>query len=219
MGEIRIYTKGKKVQLSPNFASTEFDCHGKGCCDTTPIDQQLIQVLQTVRNHFGVPINVNCGYRCPTHNSQVSGASKTSQHMSGRAADIVVKNVHPVTVARYIETIPCYGGMIGCYTWDDAGKGFVHVDTRGTNYRGVYTEDNAHCDYVNSFSTPITRGMHGRIVKVIQRRLASKGLYTDKIDGVCGPNMEKAIIAWNEQHGRKNDKVWGPVCWVEAFDN
>ena len=27
-----IYTKGQAVQLSAKFKSTEFDCHGKGCC-------------------------------------------------------------------------------------------------------------------------------------------------------------------------------------------
>ena len=217
MGEIKIYTKSQKVQLSQNFVSTEFDCHGKGCCDSTPIDQQLISVLQNIRDHFGAPVNLNCGYRCPKHNAEISGASKTSQHMSGRAADIVIKNVHPVTIARYIETIPGYKGMIGCYTWNDSCEGFVHVDTRGTDYRGIYTEDNAHCDYITSFNLCIKEGMRGRIVKVIQRRLASNKLYDGKIDGDCGPKTKDAIIAWNAKNGRKNDAVWGPLCWKEAF--
>lgn len=215
---IRTFTKGKKEQLSKNFVSTEFDCHGKGCCNSTPIDKQLIDILQNVRSHFNRPVNVNCGYRCPTHNSQVSGASKTSQHMSGRAADIVISGLHPITVARYIETIPGYKGMIGCYTWDDSGQGFVHVDTRGTDYRGIYTEDNAHCDYINSFNICIREGNSGRIVKVIQRRLQSHKMYGGAIDGKCGPKTKDAIIAWNAKYGRKNDAVWGPLCWKESFD-
>jgi hypothetical protein len=32
------YSKGQGVQLSKNFKSTEFDCHGKGCCTETLID-------------------------------------------------------------------------------------------------------------------------------------------------------------------------------------
>lgn len=214
---IKEFTKGDRVQISANFVSTEFDCHGKGCCDKTPIDYELVKILQSVRNHFKVPVTVNCGYRCPKHNSEISGASKTSQHMSGKAGDIVVKGVHPVSVARYVESLSGYKGMIGCYTWDDSGKGFCHIDTRGTNYRGIYTEDNAHCDYVNSFSETIKRGSSGRLVKVIQRRLQAQGYYGMKIDGVCGEGTEKAITAWNEKHGRKNDSVWGIKCWNEAF--
>jgi hypothetical protein len=32
------YSKGQGVQLSKNFKSTEFDCHGKGCCTETLVD-------------------------------------------------------------------------------------------------------------------------------------------------------------------------------------
>ena len=214
---MNVYQKGKAVQLSKNFKSTEFDCHGKGCCSETPIDPKLVDVLQNVREHFGVSVNLNCGYRCPVHNAQVSGASKTSKHMEGLAADIVVKGVHPVRVARYIETIPGFAGRIGCYTWDDKGNGFVHVDVRGTNSRGIYTENNVNYDSVASFSVSIKKGSKGRIVKVVQRRLKTEKLYTGSIDGKVGSGTEKAIQKWNEKHGRPNDASWGPKCWNEAF--
>ena len=211
------YKKGVVTQLSKNFKSTEFDCNGKGCCDTTPVDPTLVKVLQNVRDHFGVSVNVNCGYRCPEHNAKVSGASKNSKHMNGIAADIVVKGVHPVRVARYIETIPNFQGRIGCYTWNDDGNGFVHVDVRGTNSRAIYTENNTEYDTISSFTTTIKRGAKGRLVKVIQRRLRSAKLYWGLIDGKCGSGTEKAIIKWNEQNGRKNDASWGKKCWNEAF--
>lgn len=212
-----IYTKGKAVQLSKNFKSTEFDCNGKGCCTTTPIDPKLVEILQNVRDHFGVSVNLNCGYRCPVHNAQVSGASKTSKHMEGIAADITVKGVHPVRVARYIETIPGFAGRIGCYTWDDKGSGFVHVDVRGTNSRGIYTENNTGYDSIPNFSVAVKGGTKGRIVKVVQRRLRSEKLYYGLIDGKCGSGTAKAIQKWNEKHGRENDASWGPKCWEEAF--
>ena len=154
---MNVYQKGKAVQLSKNFSSTEFDCNGKGCCSTTPIDPKLVEVLQNVRDHFGVSVHLNCGYRCPVHNAKVSGASAKSKHMEGLAADIAVKGVHPVRVARYIETIPGFAGRIGCYTWDDKGNGFVHVDVRGTNSRAVYTENNVNYDSVASFDVTIKK--------------------------------------------------------------
>ena len=214
---MNVYTKGKAVQLSPNFKSTEFDCNGKGCCTTTPIDPKLVEVLQNIRDHFAVSVHLNCGYRCPKHNAAVSGASARSKHMEGLAADIVVRGVHPVSVARYIETIPGFAGRIGCYTWDDAGHGFVHVDVRGTNSRGIYTENNTKYDAVVSFSTAIRKGSKGRLVKVMQRRLKSEKLYAGLIDGKCGSGTVKAIQQWNEIRGRKNDLSWGPRCWDEAF--
>lgn len=215
--EMKVYKKGQAVQLSANFKSTEFDCHGKGCCTTTPIDPKLVELLQNIRDHFGVSVNLNCGYRCPVHNAQVSGASKTSKHMEGLAADIVVKGVHPVRVARYIETIPGFVGRIGCYTYDDKGSGFVHVDVRGTNSRGIYTENNVNYDSVPVLCASVRRGYKGRLVKVVQRKLRAKKLYWGLIDGKCGAGMEKAIQKWNEKHGRANDKSWGPKCWNEAF--
>lgn len=214
---MNVYKKGVKTQLSKNFKSTEFDCNGKGCCTTTPIDPKLVEVLQNIRDHFGVSVNLNCGYRCKTHNAKVSGASANSQHIKGLAGDIVVKGVHPVRVARYIETIPDFKGRIGCYTWDDKGNGFVHVDVRGTNSRGLYTENNTEYDKLTTFTTSVKRGAKGRLVKVVQRKLKTAGMYSGAIDGKCGGGTEKGIIAWNAKYGRKNDKSWGKKCWNEAF--
>lgn len=115
------YVKGTSVRLSQNFTSTEFDCHGKGCCSETIIDKKLIEYLQQIRNHFGASITINSGYRCEKHNTVVGGASK-SKHKSGQAADIVVKGVAPLKVAQYAESIGILG--IGQY------PGFVHIDTR-----------------------------------------------------------------------------------------
>lgn len=218
---MKTYTKGQAVQLSPNFRSTEFDCHGKGCCDKTPIDPRLVDVLQNVRDHFGASVNVNCGYRCPKHNAQVSGASKASKHMNGLAADIHIKDVHPYRIARYVNTIPGFAGRIGCYTWG-GNNGFVHIDVRGTNSRGIYTEGNVYCDAVANFDQIVCLGSRGRIVKVVQRFLKEqkdadgKILYKGSIDGKCGNGTSEAIIKWNDIHGRTSN-VWDLQCWAEAF--
>lgn len=217
---MKTYKKGVKVQITPNFKSTEFDCNGKGCCTETPIHTKLVEVLQDVRDHFGVSVNVNSGYRCPVHNANVSGASANSWHMKGYAADINTKNVHPMCVARYVEEVFAQKdikGRIGCYTYDDSGKGFVHIDVRGTNSRAIYTENNVKYDTVSHFHPSIKRGVTGREVKVVQRRLKKLGYYNKSIDGSCGAGMEQAIIKFNAAHGRKNDAVFGPKCWNEAF--
>lgn len=45
-------------------------------------------VLDPLREAWGGPIDVSSGYRCPELNRHIDGASKTSQHMTGQAADI-----------------------------------------------------------------------------------------------------------------------------------
>ena len=214
---MKIYKKGVAVQLSKNFKSTEFDCNGKGCCSETPISTDLVKILQQVRDHFGVPVNNNCAYRCEKHNAKVKGASKNSKHMEGLAADIVVKGVHPMRVARFIETLPEFKGRIGVYTWDDKGNGFVHVDVRGTNSRGVYTENNTDYDTLPSFHVSVKQGMKGKIVKVVQRKLRSEKLYFGLIDGKCGKGTTAGIMKFNAKHGREKDASWGKKCWNEAF--
>lgn len=117
------YTKGTAMKLSANFNSKEFDCKGNGCCSETLVDAKLIEYLQKIRDHFGVPITINSGYRCEKHNAAVGGASK-SKHKYGQAADIVVKGVAPLKVAQYAESLGILG--IGQYPT------FVHIDTRTT---------------------------------------------------------------------------------------
>ena len=119
------YTKGVSVKLSNNFTSDEFDCQGKGCCSETLVDAKLVEYLQKIRDHFGVAVTINSGYRCEKHNAAVGGASK-SKHKYGQAADIVVKGVAPLKVAQYAESLGILG--IGQY------PNFVHIDTRTTKF-------------------------------------------------------------------------------------
>lgn len=118
---IKTFPKGSDEQLSENFRVHEFACHGEGCCTEVKVDEQLVAYLQQIRDHFGTPVTVSSGYRCPAHNAAIGGA-KASRHKEGMAADINVKGVEPAEVAKYCESIGVKG--IGLYDT------FVHVDTR-----------------------------------------------------------------------------------------
>lgn len=123
---IKRFKKGVSTQLSANFRSTEFDCHGVGCCNETLVDMQLVEYLQKIRDHFGKPIIISSGYRCERHNRSVGGAT-ASKHKAGMAADIMVTDVKPAEIAKYAESIGILG--IGLYETNKDGF-FVHIDTR-----------------------------------------------------------------------------------------
>ncbi|MBO5956906.1 MAG: DUF882 domain-containing protein [Bacteroidales bacterium] len=125
---IKTYAKGSNTKLSTNFNSSEFDCHGSGCCSSTLVDDKLVTYLQQIREHFGKPVNISSGYRCATHNKNIGGATN-SRHSKGQAADIYINGVTPAEIAKYAESIGILG--IGLYETNSDGF-FVHVDTRET---------------------------------------------------------------------------------------
>ena len=125
---IKTYAKGSSTKLSTNFNSSEFDCHGSGCCSSTLVDDKLVTYLQQIREHFGKPVNISSGYRCATHNKNIGGATN-SRHSKGQAADIYITGVTPAEIAKYAESIGILG--IGLYETNSDGF-FVHVDTRET---------------------------------------------------------------------------------------
>lgn len=67
-----------------HFKVAEFACL---CCGALP-KQELMDLVDQIREDFGHPITVSSGKRCPKHNKAVGGA-KNSRHVVGDAADLV----------------------------------------------------------------------------------------------------------------------------------
>lgn len=125
---LKCYSLAKNgvTKLSKDFRVREFRC--KNGADPIFIDTALVEILQKIRDHFGVPITINSAYRTPEYNKKIGG-SIYSQHQYGKAADIVVKGVKPAEVAAYAEQLmPSYGG-VGRYAT------FTHVDVRDEKSR------------------------------------------------------------------------------------
>jgi uncharacterized protein YcbK (DUF882 family) len=89
------------------------------------------RVLEPIRHSFyDKPIRILSGYRSPELNKALPGTAKNSQHMQGRAADIVVNGISPEDLHNGILNMHESGmiklGGLGRY------KNFVHVDIRDT---------------------------------------------------------------------------------------
>ena len=118
--------KDGNKKLSANFKVSEFKC--KDGSDKILISDELVTLLQRIRDHFNKPITINSAYRNATYNIKIGGASK-SQHVVGTAADIVVKGITPTEVTKYVEYIMPNAGGIGLY------NSFTHVDVRANRSR------------------------------------------------------------------------------------
>lgn len=83
-------------KYAPNFAPQEFrcGCGGKYCTGyPTWMRVTELQHLQRIRTHYGRPMIVTSGIRCKTFNNQLSGSSRESKHMSGKACDFYMLGV------------------------------------------------------------------------------------------------------------------------------
>lgn len=125
--------KDGEKKLSLNFKVKEFAC--KDGSNAIFVDDELVRVLQDIRDHFNRPVTITSAYRTVSHNKKVGGSPK-SQHLYGTAADIQVKDTPPEFVAQYAETLLPGTGGIGIYP-KKAGRahGWVHVDVRKNKSR------------------------------------------------------------------------------------
>lgn len=117
------------MRLSRNFKLEEFEC-GCGKCVTTASDisANLVYQLQKLRDSFGLPIKIASGYRCKEHNLAIGGAPR-SQHMRGKAVDIITNHYTPVDRYRLIQLI----FRMNTFNGVGIGSGKLHVDTRNTD--------------------------------------------------------------------------------------
>lgn len=124
-GDESRYYKNHNEYLTKNFKTSEFHCHCKNSsCIETVIDESLYVVLQFIRNFTGYPVIINSGYRCKLHNTSCGGANR-SQHLLGKAADIVLVGVSAYEVQQFLIMHQDQLGItIGMY------DNFTHIDVR-----------------------------------------------------------------------------------------
>lgn len=129
-----------------HFSYSEFfksDTAEKYQVNNIPEDAQLSQVLGNIkalvsnvldplRAMIGRPIIITSGYRSQQVNELVGG-SKTSQHLSGKAADIHIQEYTPQQMDMVYRTIQMY------YNFDQLifypSKNIIHVSWNGDKNR------------------------------------------------------------------------------------
>lgn len=218
---IKTYSKSKdgNKQLSKNFKVREMACKCSRC-STVLVDDELVEIIQKIRDHFGASVNINSGYRCKPHNAKVGGKSN-SRHMQGKAADIVVEGVKPREVAKYAESIGVRG--IGLYETDKDGH-FVHVDTR-TPGAYWYGQANTRVDtfggakaQICTITLPVLKkGMKGDTVQALQLLLQGHTNPRLAADGSFGPATLLEVKEYQSKVGLAADGSVGPATWAKLL--
>ena len=110
--------RGVDVQLTRNFRAREIHCQGKGCCTESVISKRIMDLAQAIRDDLGEPLSIatagGSGYRCPVHNSRVSGAAKNSLHTISDAVDL---HYHDPDKLKAVILRHLTDGEVGRYPW------------------------------------------------------------------------------------------------------
>jgi len=123
-----VYRRGSIMPIIEGFRSCDFDCRC-GACEITLIDSKLIHNLDRLQlfvNYFsGEALQITSAYRCEAHNRAVGG-SKTSQHMAGKAIDIV----NPFNKLKETDIREILFKLGFDYVEVNLDKNYIHMDTR-----------------------------------------------------------------------------------------
>jgi len=133
------------MNLTANFSLTEMvksETALRHGMENTPGEAEIAalrllceKVLQPVRDHYGVGVKVNSGFRHPDVNAAVGG-SKTSDHCRGQAADIEIPGVANADLAVWImENLDYTQLILEFYTPGILDSGWVHVSYNPTNLK------------------------------------------------------------------------------------
>ena len=116
---------GEDVQLSPHFKKSEFNQKRRKLKHKDyAVDPELVAKLEELRTSIGdKPVIVTSGYRSPEYNKLVGGARR-SQHMEGKAADIMVEGMTSEELREHAKKV----GFSFIQTYPN--KPHLHVDVR-----------------------------------------------------------------------------------------
>ena len=83
-------------------------------------------ILEPVRQHFGVPMVPSSGYRCLELNRAI-GSGDSSQHVKGQAVDFEIPGLANQVLANWIMENVDYDQLIlEFYRQEDPNSGWVH---------------------------------------------------------------------------------------------
>lgn len=99
------------------------------------ISENLVRMLDQVREIYGKPITITSGYRTPEHNAEVGGVPD-SAHVKGLAADIYGSNMLDLLAAVKMVGFKRVG----------VASNFIHVDIDTSKPQVAWTYGSGNAD-------------------------------------------------------------------------
>ena len=113
----------KNIDNTPNAKQVE---NLKNLCE---------MVLEKIRAHFDKSVTINSGFRSKKLNT-ATGGSKTSQHMTGQAADIEISGIDNLILTHWIADNLEFDQLISeFYVPGITDSGWVHVSWNSSGNR------------------------------------------------------------------------------------
>ena len=128
------------MRLSKNFTLSELTRSQTAIrrgIDNTPGDEQIknlervcSEILQPVREHFGVAFSPSSGFRSVAL-CEAIGSSSKSQHAKGEAVDFEIPGQDNKSVAEWVRDNLNFDQLIlEYYTPEDPTSGWIHCSVR-----------------------------------------------------------------------------------------
>ena len=114
-----------------NFTEEELACNH---CGENKCQDEMVALLQKLRDDVGFPIKISSGYRCPTWNKSVGGHPNSS-HMEGLAIDILCRGEKALQIVESAIKL----GFTGVGISQKKGQRFVHLDVKQTESKRLWS--------------------------------------------------------------------------------
>ncbi|MCP4317196.1 MAG: YcbK family protein [Hyphomicrobiales bacterium] len=124
---VQVASAAGLARLAPNGLRRQHNAVSTAC-----LKPPLLNLLASVRRHYGRDVVITSGFRSSKHNRRIGGA-RASRHTTCDAADIQVPGVSKWELAKYLRTVRGPGG-VGTYCHTRS----VHIDVgsrRDWNWR------------------------------------------------------------------------------------
>lgn len=95
-------------------------------------------ILEPIRENYGIPFSPNSAYRSPKLNNAV-GSSHKSQHLKGQAVDIEIPSIDNYELAQWIRNNLDFDQLILEFYNGEPSSGWVHVSFAEENRKQLLT--------------------------------------------------------------------------------
>lgn len=209
-----------------NFVTKEFMCEcGGRFCGGYPdfMKPSILKHIQTIRDHYGVPIDITSGLRCKEYNAELNGSAENSGHLKGLAVDFYQRGVTDTLGNRkssisYIRNLPnhkfSYGqamyGTDGLYRSAAYMGNAMHTETY--NSESSQPDGKLNVDGIGGYQTikALQKRFNTPQDGIISGQNKALGKYYPNITAVqYGYGGSKCVAALQRWAGCTDDGIWG----------